>query len=96
MGWDAGHAPPGASVLGLLVLAVAAIYGQMWQHAFLVFDDGEYIYRNPHVSSGLSVANLIWAITAFHSNSWHPVTWLSHMVDCQLFGLRPGPQHRVS
>lgn len=79
-----------------LVLAVAAIYGQMWRHEFLVFDDGEYIYRNPHVSSGLSAANFVWALTAYHSNNWHPVTWLSHMIDCQLFGLHAGAHHLMN
>jgi len=79
-----------------LALMTAAVYGQMGRHEFIHFDDNEYIYENPHVSSGLSAQNLAWAFTAYHSNNWHPTTWLSHMLDCQLFGLRPGPHHLVS
>ncbi len=79
-----------------LLLATGAVYGQVAHHAFLHFDDDEYIYDNPHVSSGLNWANVAWAFTAYHSRNWHPLTWLSHMLDCQLFGLRPGPHHLVS
>jgi tetratricopeptide (TPR) repeat protein len=68
----------------------------MWHHAFLTFDDNEYIYRNPHVTSGFTWANVVWAFTAYHSNNWHPLTWLSHMLDCQWFGIQPGPHHLMN
>jgi tetratricopeptide (TPR) repeat protein len=68
----------------------------MGHHDFICFDDNEYIYENPHVSTGLSLANIGWAFTAYYSNNWHPVTWISHMIDCQLFGLDPGKHHMVN
>ena len=77
----------------LLTVAVAAVYAQMGHHAFIVFDDNEYIFENPHIASGLNLANIRWALTAFFSNNWHPVTWMSHMLDCQLFGLNAGQHH---
>ena len=85
----------GQTILVCLTLAIAvcAVYGQMAHHEFIAFDDNEYIYENPHVSTGLTPANIGWAVTAFYSNNWHPVTWVSHMVDCQLFGLQPGAHH---
>ena len=80
----------------LLTAAVIAAYGQMIHHDFINFDDGEYITDNPHVRTGLSKENIVWAFTAFHSNNWHPLTWLSHALDCQLFGLNPGMHHIVN
>ncbi len=80
----------------LLTAAVFAVYGQMIHHDFINFDDGEYITENPHVRTGLTKENMIWAFTAFHSNNWHPLTWLSHALDCQLFGLNPGMHHIVN
>jgi len=80
----------------LLTAAVIAAYGQMIHHDFINFDDGEYITDNPHVKTGLSKENIVWAFTAFHSNNWHPLTWLSHALDCQLFGLNPGMHHIVN
>ena len=76
-----------------LTVAVAAVYAQMGSHEFIIFDDNEYIFENPHITSGLSFANIRWAFTAFFSNNWHPVTWMSHMLDCQLFGLNAGQHH---
>ncbi len=80
----------------LLAAAVFAVYGQMIHHGFINFDDGEYITDNPHVRTGLTKENMIWAFTAFHSNNWHPLTWLSHALDCQIFGLNPGMHHIVN
>jgi len=76
--------------LGLAFLACAA-YGELLSPSFTYFniDDDEYILANPHVNTGLSPANFRWAWTAFHSNNWHPLTWLSLQIDVQLFGLAP-------
>ena len=79
-----------------LVLLVAAIYGQSARFDSLDFDDQEYVYANEHVSEGLSVSSIAWAFTAFHAANWHPLTWISHMLDVQLFGLDPGPHHLVN
>jgi protein O-mannosyl-transferase len=76
-----------------LLLAVLAVFGQTIGHDFVNFDDDVYVYENPQVNGGLTSAGTAWAITAFHSNNWHPLTWLSHMLDCQLYGLKPGGHH---
>jgi tetratricopeptide (TPR) repeat protein len=76
-----------------LVLVVAALYAQTARHEFVSFDDGSYLTSNPHVAGGLTAANARWAFTDFHSANWHPLTWLSHQLDVELFGLEPGPHH---
>lgn len=81
----------------LLVLATLLLYAPVAHHEFLVyFDDDFYVTQNPHVNTGLNPANAVWAFTSFYEANWHPLTWLSHMVDCQLFGLRPGFHHLVN
>jgi len=80
----------------VLVAGTFLTYGQVWDHQFLAFDDAPYVTNNLHVSTGWSVKNAVWAFTTFHEANWHPLTWLSHMSDCQLFGLHPGPHHLVN
>jgi len=80
----------------VLVLAAVLLYGPVTHHEFLEFDDGPYVTKNIHVNSGLTRANLVWAFTAFHEANWHPLTWISHMADCQMFGLNSGPHHLVN
>jgi accessory gene regulator protein AgrB len=80
----------------LLALATLLLYGPVTHHEFLLFDDSQYVTRNIHVSTGLNFGNVVWAFTSFHEANWHPLTWLSHMADCQLFGLKPGPHHFVN
>jgi len=58
-----------------------------------ILDDNEYILDNPHVLSGLSIKNMVWAFTAYHSANWHPLTWISHMTDITIFGLNPAGHH---
>jgi protein O-mannosyl-transferase len=77
----------------LLVLATLLLYGRVAHHEFLDFDDGPYITQNIHVTTGLNFSNVVWAFTSFDQSNWHPLTWLSHMADCQLFGLNSGPPH---
>jgi protein O-mannosyl-transferase len=80
-----------------LCLALAAIslavFGQTVRQQFVNFDDGEYVLKNPAVAQGLSLKGFVWAFTGFHCANWHPLTWLSHMLDCQLYGLHPGGHH---
>ena len=80
----------------LLVLATLLLYARVAHHEFLDFDDNQYVARNVHVRTGLSLGNVVWAFNSFYAANWHPLTWLSHMVDCQLFGLRSGPHHLVN
>lgn len=81
----------------LLVVTTLSLYAPVAHHQFLkLWDDDAYITDNPHVRPGLSLTNIKWAFTSFEQSNWHPVAWLSHMLDCQLFGLNPGPQHVVN
>ena len=81
----------------LLVAIVVLLYRPVLQHDFLrLWDDDAYVTDNPHVRTGLTIANMRWAFTSFEQSNWHPVTWLSHMLDCQLFGLNPRAQHGVN
>lgn len=80
----------------VLVGMIVGIYFQVYRFEFVGFDDNEYVYENPHVITGISLKNIAWAFTAFHSNNWHPLTWISHMMDCQVFGLHPGWHHLVN
>lgn len=77
----------------LLATSVLVAYAGVRQHDFVNFDDPEYVVQNRHVTSGLTVANVAWSLTAVHSANWHPLTWMSHMLDCSLYGLRPGGHH---
>ena len=76
-----------------LLLVTTAVYLPVLGHDFISFDDRDYVLENPHVRSGLSFANVGWAFLGFHSGNWHPLTWLSHMLDVEVFGLKPGGHH---
>src|SRR5262245_52858673 len=79
-----------------LFVGVLALYAQMVRHDFVRFDDFGYIVDNPEVRAGLTWHGVRWAFTSYHMANWHPLTWLSHMADCELFGLAPGGHHAVS
>ena len=83
------------TVMVCLVLAAItfAVFGQTVRHRFVNFDDGDYVVKNSVVAQGLTPRGLIWAFARPHYANWHPVTWLSHMLDCQLYGLAPGGHH---
>ncbi|HEY5973741.1 MAG TPA: hypothetical protein VIU41_03275, partial [Geobacteraceae bacterium] len=83
-------------LLGLVALATLAVYWQATGHDFVNFDDRPYVTENPRVSGGLTLENIRWAFTAVHQSNWHPLTWLSHQLDCQLFGLTPRGHHLVN
>jgi len=80
----------------LLALATLLVFAQVAGHEFLYYDDNEYVTENPPVQGGLSWRGLVWAFTTMHAGNWHPMTWLSHMLDVQIFGLSPGGHHLVS
>jgi tetratricopeptide (TPR) repeat protein len=77
-----------------LVLAAItfAVFGQTLRYEFIDFDDNEYVYENPVVARGLTLKGIVWAFSC-HAANWHPLTWLSHMLDCQFYGLHPGGHH---
>jgi tetratricopeptide (TPR) repeat protein len=82
----------------LLVLVTIAIYWPVMRHDFVNHDDPLYVTDNPHVRAGLTWEGLVWAFGRVHGDQtyWHPLSWVSHMVDCQLYGLKPGGHHRTS
>jgi protein O-mannosyl-transferase len=80
----------------IIIMATLCVYSQVKKYDFVGFDDNEYVYENAHVKTGLTLKNILWAFTAFHSNNWHPLTWISHMMDCQVFGLNPGLHHLMN
>jgi tetratricopeptide (TPR) repeat protein len=75
-----------------LVAITFAVFGQTLTHEFINFDDDNYVYENPVVAQGLTGPGLVWA-GGVHAENWHPLTWLSHMLDCQIYGLHPGGHH---
>jgi tetratricopeptide (TPR) repeat protein len=78
----------------LILLALAAItfgiYAQVMGHQFITLDDPTYIRENPMVNHGVTLAGLAWAFTTFYAANWHPLTWIAHMIDSQLFGMNAG------
>jgi len=77
----------------LLVAAVFLTYSRVLHFDFITFDDPEYVTENPHVQAGLSLAGAAWAFGSSFAGNWFPLTWLSHMLDCELFGLASGWHH---
>ncbi|MBZ5640006.1 MAG: tetratricopeptide repeat protein [Acidobacteriia bacterium] len=80
----------------MLVILALAVFWPATRCQFLYLDDGLYVVFNPHVKQGLSRGGLVWAFNVGYTGNWHPVTWLSHMLDVELFGLDPGSHHRTS
>jgi tetratricopeptide (TPR) repeat protein len=83
-------------VAALLGAVTAAAFWPVLRNQFLSYDDAVYISENAHVTTGLSVENTKWAFQTGSQSNWHPLTWLSHMLDVQLFGLNPARHHLVS
>ena len=80
----------------LLFAAVLASYSSIIHNQFLDYDDNEYITNNAHVKAGLTWANVQWAFSTSEEANWHPLTWLSHELDSELFGLNPVGHHVVN
>jgi len=76
-----------------LALATWAAYAGVSGHSFLSYDDPAYVTQNRQVLAGLTRSSVAWAFTEVHSGNYHPLTWLSHMLDMELFGLDPGAHH---
>jgi tetratricopeptide (TPR) repeat protein len=80
-------------IYALLAAAATLPYARVGTLGFTNFDDPEYVTQNPHVRAGLTWESFAWAFTSTEQANWHPLTWLSHMMDCQLYGLNPGGPH---
>jgi len=77
----------------ILVAITLAAFWQVHTCEFVQYDDGRYVYENEHVKTGLTPANILWAFTSGYASNWHPLTWLSHQLDCQIYGLEPRGHH---
>jgi len=95
-----GPARPSRALIAGICLALGlvtfAIYAQVFRYGFIELDDNCYVYENPIVRKGLWSSGVAWAFTTFQSANWHPLTWLSHMLDCRLFGLNAGAHRLVN
>jgi tetratricopeptide (TPR) repeat protein len=84
----------------LIYLALAVVtfgvYLPMLRHGFVNYDDPDYILNNAHVNGGLTWSGIVWAFHSSEASNWHPLTWISHMLDCQLFGVNPAGHHLVN
>jgi thioredoxin-like negative regulator of GroEL len=92
---QSGRARIGLAAIGLATLAVLP-YLQTLGHDFVRWDDQSYITENPYVREGLNWRSLHWAFTTFWGGNWHPLTWLSHLIDISLWGMNPGGHHLTS
>ena len=82
--------------LGVCIVLVSltwAVFGQTLRHDFVNYDDPSYVYQNTRITSGFSLPNIVWAFTHIHSENWHPLTTITHMLDSQLYGLKAGWHH---
>ena len=77
----------------LLVAIVWIVFGQTLRHEFVNYDDDQYVSENPRITNGLTLDGIQWAFTHVHAHNWHPLTTISHMLDCQFYGLQPWGHH---
>src|SRR5258708_21424094 len=79
-----------------LAIAVPLVYTQTFHYGFVAYDDDHYVYQNATVKAGLTQAGIAWAFTTFFYANWHPLTWISYMLDASLFGMDAGWFHAVN
>ena len=79
-----------------LALVTLLVYLPMLRHGFVNYDDPDYITNNSHVKAGLTWPGFVWAFQSSVASNWHPLTWVSHMIDCGLFGVNPAGHHLVN
>ena len=80
----------------MLCLGTFMLYSQVTHFDFINYDDTDYVSQNPHIQNGINIESITWAFTAFHAGNWHPLTWISHMLDYEIYGLDPGGHHLTS
>jgi hypothetical protein len=85
-----------AGICAALALVTFALYLPVVHHEFVNYDDHEYITENVHVNCGVTWPGIVWAFENKHAGNWHPLTWISHMLDCQWFGLNPAGHHLMN
>ena len=77
----------------LIILLTLTAFWQVRNNGFINFDDDVYVVNNPYINRGLSLKGAFWAFTATHAGNWHPLTWISHMLDVEIYGLDPAGHH---
>jgi tetratricopeptide (TPR) repeat protein len=88
------HSPLTTLIICLFLVAISlAVFGQTIRYDFVNFDDDLYVYNAPVIKAGITIQGLALAVTAPHAHNWHPLTTISHMLDCQLYGLNAGGHH---
>jgi hypothetical protein len=85
-----------AAVCFLLTVTTLGAYWPVFGCRYINFDDPDYVTENLIVQQGLTRHGLAWAFSSSHASNWHPLTWMSHMLDCQFFDLNPAAHHSVS
>jgi len=80
----------------ILVIAILSVYWQVRNYSFVNYDDRQYVTQNHYVQAGFTIESIKWSFTAIHASNWHPLTWLSHMLDCQIYGMNPGQHHMTN
>ena len=83
-------------VYSFITLATLSVYLPVNDFDFIDYDDDTYVFQNPRVMRGLTLKNILWSLTATEASNWHPLTWISHLTDIQIFGLNAGGHHLTS
>src|SRR5436309_1388414 len=76
-----------------LLLSILAVYWPLASHQFINYDDQDYLTDNLNVQAGLTWKGIVWAFSTGYAGNWHPLTWVSHMLDCQIYGMNAGVHH---
>jgi len=79
-----------------ILLSILAVYGQLHDYQFITLDDPTYVKENPHIREGLTLNGMYWSLTSVYSSNWHPLSWLSHMIDVELYGMDAGRHHMTN
>jgi protein O-mannosyl-transferase len=91
--WQSKNVRRALGVCVFLVVAIVLVFGRTLKHGFLNFDDNYFVVDEPHVSGGLTLSGIVWAFTNGPFGEWYPLSMLSHMLDCQVYGLNPAGHH---
>jgi tetratricopeptide (TPR) repeat protein len=83
-------------VYSVIILTTLSVYLPVKDFDFVVYDDYDYVFDNPRVKEGLTFKNVLWSLIATKVSNWHPLTWISHMTDIQIFGMNAGGHHLTS
>ena len=83
-------------IIMFLIVASFIAYGRILANGFVSFDDHQYIIENNHIKSGINTKSITWAFTTAYFSYWHPITWLSHTIDWNVFGANASGHHLIN